>query len=215
MNRGGVDPARIVPHFLTLNLDDYPYHEGFDSYYLYFGRLSGEKGVKTLIRAVAQVSRPDIPCLIVGDGPSRPELEAEARALGLKNVRFLGYQSGQALKGIIAKAMFVVVPSEWYENSPLVIYEPFALGTPVVGARIGGIPEFITEGETGWLFPSKNVEALADRIGWMLSHPQDVMRMGRSARAFAEQEFDPASHAQWLLSLYRQLIGQGGIQRHE
>lgn len=210
LKQGGIAAGRVHYHFLTLDLASYPYHEGFEPYYLYLGRLSGEKGIKTLIRAVEKLDR-TTPCLIVGDGPIRAELEAEVQARGLHQVRFLGYQSGEALKSLIAKAMFVVVPSEWYENSPLVIYEPFALGTPVIGARIGGIPEFITDGETGWLYPSKDVEALTEKMAWMLDNPQAVRDMGQRARRFAEVHFGLEEHAQWLVDLYRNLMEQGGV----
>jgi len=202
---GGTDASRVHHQFLTLNLDEYPYHEGFDAYFLYFGRLSGEKGIKTLIEAVAQMPT-HVPCYIVGEGPSRAELEAYAKGRNLDQIRFLGYQSGQALKDLIAKAMFVVVPSEWYENSPLVIYEPFCMGTPVIGAEIGGIPEFIREGENGWLFPSGDRAALTERLEWAVTHPKQLLEMGLNARRFAELNFTPERHYQWLHALYCNLI---------
>lgn len=203
--QGGADERRIHHQFLTLNIDDYPFHQGFDRYFLYFGRLSGEKGIKTLIQAVEQMDR-DIPCLIVGEGPSRSALEAYVKERNLEQIRFLGYQSGKTLKDLIAKAMFVVVPSEWYENSPLVIYEPFCLGTPVIGAEIGGIPEFINEGENGLLFTSGDIDQLREKMQWAVTHPDRLLEMGRQARAFAEAHFKPENHYQWLYSLYQCLL---------
>ena len=102
-----------------------------------------------------------------------------------------------------------MVPSEWYENSPLVIYEPFALGTPVIGARIGGIPEFITPGENGDIFESGNIDELGAILNRYLAQPDELKQMGRKARAFAEKNFMPESHAESMLRLYSQCIDRG------
>ena len=67
----------------------------------------------------------------------------------MKNVEFLGYKKGRELKDLVKNAYFVIVPSEWYENNPMSIIESYSEGTPVIGAKIGGIPEIVVEDETG------------------------------------------------------------------
>ena len=119
-------------NFLTMELP--AAGQGFrkGNYVLYFGRYSEEKGVKTLLEVAR--SLPEIPFVLAGSGP----LEEQTR--GIPNVKQVGFQSGEALQRLIGEASFTVYPSEWYENCPLSVIESMVLGTPVIGARIGGIP---------------------------------------------------------------------------
>ena len=82
----------------------------------------------------------------------------------MHNVEFLGYKRGKELTDLVSNAYFVVVPSEWYENNPMTIIEAYSVGTPVIGAKIGGIPEIVVDGKTGYQFESGNVKALSEII---------------------------------------------------
>jgi len=104
--------------------------------------------------------------------------------------------------------MFVVVPSEWYENSPLVIYESFAMGKPVIGARIGGIPELIEDGVDGLLFEPKNAADLAAKIKELANEPDILRQMSSKARRKAEEQFGFGNHYPKLLALYDQCTGR-------
>ena len=133
-----------------------------DRYYLFFGRLSYEKGVMTLLKAFK-----DLPqcCLkVVGTGPKEEELKAFVNENGMKNVTFLGYKTGKELTDLVSNAYFVTVPSEWYENNPMTVIEAYSVGTPVIGARIGGIPEIVVDGQTGFQFESGNVVDLRNTV---------------------------------------------------
>ncbi len=127
-----------------------------ERYVLYFGRIGREKGMEVL----AEVCRrtPDIHYKFVGSG------DMEYLFYGLKNCELLGFKSGKELEDIIGGAVCSVLPSIWYENCPMTVLESIALGTPVIGANIGGIPELIKMGETGFLFESGNVFQLEERI---------------------------------------------------
>jgi len=125
-------------------------------YVRYVGRFSQEKGIATLIDVCRQL--PEIPFVFAGTGPLADQLE------GIPNVRNVGFQTGDALKKLISEARFTVYPSEWYENCPFSVMESQMYGTPVLGARIGGIPELIQEGVTGELFESGNVEELKEKV---------------------------------------------------
>ncbi|MFP6583554.1 MAG: glycosyltransferase [Candidatus Hydrogenedentota bacterium] len=172
---------RHVPNYI--NLEPYqPCYES-DGYVLYMGRLSEEKGIATLLKAKALV--PELELVIAGTGPLETELRELCAVNDIKNVRLVGYQEGDALKALISKAAFVVIPSEWYENDPLVTLEAFATGKPVIGAQIGGIPERIQEGETGLLFESGNVEALSVCLQ-KLSDTSLCREMGENARTYIE-----------------------------
>ena len=97
------------------------------------------------------------------------------------NVEFLGFRQWDDIKDIVGKARFTVIPSEWYENNPLSVIEAECLGTPVLGARIGGIPELIDEGVTGMTFESRNVDDLTDKIKAMFTARFDYGVIAKTA----------------------------------
>ena len=99
-----------------------------------------------------------------------------------KNVEFLGRKRWDEFKDIVAQARFSVIPSEWYENNPLSVIESLCLGTPVLGARIGGIPELIEENVNGMTFESKNVDDLVEKIECMMSKSFDYADIARKAQ---------------------------------
>lgn len=127
-------------------------------YYTYVGRLSREKGVETLLKAAVQFQ---ITLKIVGGGPLTDDLKA--RFGRCDNIEFLGHQNAEQVKTLLSQARFSVMPSECYDNNPLSVIESLCMGTPVVGARIGGIPELIKPGN-GLLFRSGSVDSLANNI---------------------------------------------------
>lgn len=126
-----------------------------DDYYCYVGRLSSEKGVETLTRVAATLLHK---LVVVGDGPLMEKLTKA------DNIAYVGRKDWQDVKRIVGRARFLVIPSECYENNPLSVLESLCLGTPVLGARIGGIPELIDEGRNGLCFESGDKESLAFTI---------------------------------------------------
>lgn len=166
-------------------------------YYLYFGRLSEEKGVDTLIKAFKQT--PQFILKIVGNGPLRNKLEMLAE--GADNIQFLGYKTGDELSALINGCRFVVIPSRCYENNPMTIVESYGMGRPVIGSRIGGIPEIIEEGITGFTFEMNN--------------SMDLVRVLRQSSDISETEYEKMTQASFLFhkkhfsqeNYYSQLIG--------
>jgi glycosyltransferase involved in cell wall biosynthesis len=105
--------------------------------------------------------------------------------------------------------MAVVVPSEWYENAPLSVLEAMAYGKPVIGARIGGIPEMIDDGENGFLFQSGNTQALAQSMSAMFKkNGTSIADMGAYARKKIEEEYNSDQHYDRLMTLYRRAINR-------
>lgn len=190
-----------IPNFVHSGDFDPGYHPG--KYFLYFGRLSVEKGLGTLIRAAAKIGAE---LVIVGTGPNESDLKGLAESLNAK-VRFLGYQSGPDLHTTVRGAKAVVLPSEWYENAPMSVLEAFALGKPVVGARIGGIPEMIEPDINGWLFESGDADQLADVLSNVNSLGiAEVEERGRAARAMVEREFTSDRYVEQMLALYGKFV---------
>lgn len=121
-------------------------------YILYFGRFAKEKGIETLINAK------EISFICAGSGPMENEVNA---APNLKNA---GFKTGAELEQLIREARCTVYPSIWYENCPFSVMESIMYGTPVVASAIGGIPELIDEGKTGFLFEAGNTQKMIDAI---------------------------------------------------
>ena len=125
-------------------------------YVLYFGRYSEDKGIETLIEASKQL--PDIPFIFAGKGDYGEEINE------LPNVTDVGFVTGEALTKLIREARFSVCPSVCFENCPFSVMESQVVGTPVIGADVGGIPELIQDGKTGTLFESGNPKSLMMEI---------------------------------------------------
>jgi glycosyltransferase involved in cell wall biosynthesis len=189
-----------VPNFVDPSCYRPQYEPG--KAFLYFGRLSREKGIATLIRATAlSGSR----LLVAGTGPQLEELRALTAALGA-DVTFLGFLTGEALHAAVRSARAVVLPSEWYENAPMTVLEAYALGKPVLGARIGGIPELIYEQETGLGFTSGDIASLSAVLRDFDDRPDvGISDMGRRARQLVEKEYTAEMYRQRVVSIYRQL----------
>lgn len=178
-------------------------------YFLFFGRLSFEKGVNTLIDAFLGKSEAQLK--IVGTGPEEETLKAKVAKAGAHNIEFVGYQSGDTLKASIRDAAFVVVPSEWYENNPMTIVEAYSAGVPVIGARIGGIPEIIDEGRTGFMFESGNPYDLGgciDRATALSDDEYDAM--SDNAKAFADANFNEERNYERIMAFYKNIIDNYG-----
>lgn len=162
-------------------------------YVLYFGRFSREKGIDTLLKAARAL--PEIPFIFAGTGPLEGELA------GVPNIQNVGFQRGQALENLIRQARFSVYPSQWYENCPFSVMESQLYGTPVLGARIGGIPELIAEGKTGELFESGNPGQLKEKIEKMWENRELTEQYTENC---ANLRFDDVhAYTEKLLKLYR------------
>ncbi len=175
MVRGGFKASKMktLCNFIDASKckkDDYYRAE----YYCFIGRLSHEKGAMTLIEAANQLP---YKLKIIGGGPLMDEL----RAIAHDNIEFVGFKQWDEIKELVGKARFSVIPSEWYENNPLSVIEAECLGTPVLGARIGGIPELIEDGKTGMTFSSGNVVDLKEKIEKMWNAGFDYQNIAKAS----------------------------------
>lgn len=201
LEEGGIPGGKIEVLPLACEVEQTAARYDDDGYALCAGRLSEEKGVATLLQA-ARIAGSKVPIKIAGTGPLEDSLRRQAADLGLEHVEFVGYQSGARLRELQAGAMFFVVPSEWYENAPVVIHEALSLGKPVVGSRIGGIPELVEDGENGLTFAMGDAAALAEALASLAADPGRRRRLGTAARRRAEARHSPAAHVERLLEIY-------------
>jgi glycosyltransferase involved in cell wall biosynthesis len=189
-----------IPNFVDVKAGQPEASAGRD--FLYFGRLSAEKGLLTLIESAA---RAGVRLRLAGDGPQRAELARCAAEHGA-DVEFMEHPRGAQLVEAIRASRATVLAAEWYENVPMSILESFALGKPVIGARIGGIPELVEHGVNGWLFASRSVDELAATLRGVEDLPDGaVAEMGRAARRSAEQQFSEQAYLRRLEETYGRL----------
>lgn len=194
------DRFTYIPNFV--DVERLKPHSHKENYFVFFGRLGPEKGLLTLIDAAAMAG---ISLVIVGTGPEEHRVRQRVAESGA-NVAIVGYKSGAELHDIVSRARATVLPSEWYENAPMSVMESYALGTPVIGAAIGGIPELVREGETGHLFESGSARALAQALSGIRCAPDaSVSEMGRSGREWVERAFTAERYRENLLALYKDL----------
>jgi glycosyltransferase involved in cell wall biosynthesis len=166
-----------------------------EDYYCYAGRISGEKGVETLLEAAKQMT---YPLKIIGGGPL---LDVYRKKYTHRQIEFLGHLKPDKLYPIVQKARFLVIPSVCYENNPYSVIESLCMGTPALGSRIGGIPELIEEGENGFLFEAGNVAELRDKIEVCFRYFTNAYDF-RKIAGKAQNKFGSESFYNKLLKIY-------------
>jgi len=182
---------------------------------LFAGRLSREKGVEVLLRAVAILveEHPRASLVIAGDGPEESNLRCLVSALGLEDrVSFVGVLAGEELAAQYREAGICALPTLWMENCPVSVLESFSHGRPMVATRIGGIPELVEEGFSGHLFRRGDHQELAAKLGLLCSDPARVIEMGRHAANVFAQRYAADVHVQGLSSVYNSLIKRDGAE---
>lgn len=206
---------------------------GARPYFLFFGRLSKEKGILTLVKAFLQAAGlgegagsetgvgaghnevlPDTWDLrIVGDGPEREAIEqliASAGPQAVSRIHLLGYKSGEDLQREVGNARFTVLGSEWRENMPYSGLESLAAQTPIIGARIGGIPELVEEGRTGFTFESGNIADLKDGLLKASAVDEDIYgTMQRRCIEYVTLRCGQQAYAEQLVDRYAKLLNSG------
>jgi glycosyltransferase involved in cell wall biosynthesis len=172
------------------------------------GRLSREKGQDVLIEAFARAAGelPELALAIAGDGPDDTKLRERARALGLgERVKFLGHQPHVAR--VYAASDIVVLPSR-SEGMPNALLEAMCLGRAVVSTNVGGVSEVATDGDTAWIVPSENPDALAMALLHAARDPRERARRAENARAHVRATMSPASRAARFVALYEGILGR-------
>ena len=195
MELGGFEKLKVVCNFVDpVKLDLFKQQNVSvrGDYYIYVGRLSQEKGVITLINVAKTLP---YKLKVVGGGPLEGQLKnlcAESN-----NIEFVGHQDAITVARLLASAKFAVVPSECYENNPLSVIEALCAGTPVVGAKMGGIPELI-DGNKGIIFESRNEQMLKQVL--VDAYIQEWQY--EQIKEFALKEFSPMSYYDKVMSAY-------------
>jgi glycosyltransferase involved in cell wall biosynthesis len=202
IGRLGVPGERlhVKPNFFPGDPEVVPWDERKPAV-LFVGRLSPEKGVQHLLAAWSGWDGHPPELRIVGSGPLRSDLEAEARSEGLR-VRFLGLVPKEEAVRQIARAHLVVVPSICYEGFPMVIREAFALGTPVAASRLGPLPDILSPVSPDLLFAPGSPSALLDAVRRLRGDPGRLEELGRAMREQHEGRYSESINYRQLMNVY-------------
>jgi len=201
---GRIPTEKIVvkPHFIECDKIKPSYE--FDNYAVYMGRLSPEKGLFNLLKAWKKISGATL--RVIGDGIIRGELEEFVVREKIPNIEFLGFVDGTKRFAILEKAMFSVLPSQWYENMPYAALESFACGVPIIASRIGGLGELVTDGVTGLLFEVGNVDDLIRKASKLIDDKQLLLQMRYNTRRHAEELFSEDVAYRNIMDVYNKTM---------
>src|SRR5713226_1627805 len=207
---GGLPSEKIhvKPNFVN---PDPGLRKGNGHYALFVGRLSLEKGVRTMLRVWQGVK--GIPLKIVGDGPLLDEARAFVQKEKLESVEVLGRRTPADVTLLMKGAKFLVFPSVWYETFGLVAIEAFGCGVPVIASRLGAMAEIVEEGHTGLLFRAGDAWDLAQKVCWAVDHTDAVRRMGENARQVYEEKYTTEKNYKMLLDIYEQAVRKASRER--
>jgi len=196
---GGFDPAKITvkPNFAHPDPGE---RSNDGSYALFVGRLSPEKGLKTLLAAWRQLPEP-IPLRLAGSGPMAAEVSAAARELG-PQVQYLGQLPLEPLMQLMKGARFLIFPSELYENFPLTLAESYACGVPVIASELGAMKEIVKHESTGLLFRAGDPGDLAAKVQYAWANRERMRQMGKQARQEYERNYTAELNYRRLRSIY-------------
>lgn len=176
------------------------------NYFLFYGRLDREKGLKTLISVFKELNQYNL--IILGKG----ELENELKNLDSPNIKYLGFKMGDELKSLIVNSHFVIIPSECYENLVMVGIEALSMSKPIIVSKLGGLLELIDNEKNGFSFEARNQESLKKVIIKSINLTnEEYFNLSKHAYQFAMTHFNPEEFHNSLLGFYRSLINNGRI----
>jgi glycosyltransferase involved in cell wall biosynthesis len=199
----------MLPHFQEVQASPVP--PPAQGFILYVGRLSREKRVDDLLRAMQQL--PEEQLVIAGDGPEREQLQQLTASLGLTNTKFVGHVGSAQRDSLIAGSRFTVFPSHAYETLGKTILESYAQARPVIASDMGSRRELVRDGETGLLYPVGDVNALATAIRLLSARLELAQSMGEAGSQLVRCHNKPESHCAKLVASYERLIAAKGKRK--
>lgn len=197
-----LDRIAVKPNFIHHQTVKAKYDPN-DRYLLFVGRISAEKGVRNLLQAWSQLEdRGGLRLVIIGDGPQKAELAA---AYSQEDIRFLGKQDGDTVLDCMSRAMYVMVPSIWYEGFPMTIVESYSVGTPVLCSRIGALEEIVEDGVTGFHFQHDDLENIKTVIRRAVAYENYAAMRQKVAENYAAHYTEEVNVKQ-LLAIYSEAM---------
>ena len=206
MSSNGFDRKRIhyIPTFTVSRSETGSPVIG--TYGLYFGRITEEKGVDTLIHTYEKLT-PDYRLVIMGDDTTEEgiRLRAYVKEKKLVNIEFVGFQSGTELERIIKNARFTFIPSIWYDNLPNTALESFQYYKPVLASNIGSLPELVIHGYSGYLFEPGDADEVAELVK-KLDDDELIAELGINSHNMLLERFSADAHYNGLMDIFQHLV---------
>lgn len=217
--RLGCNEKKIIVHRMGINLEKFKFSErrkqsGEPIKILTIGRLVEKKGHEYAIQAIAKIIKKykNIEYIIAGDGPFRSKLEDLISELGIESyIKFLGAVEPNEVLKLYQQAHIFTLPSITARNGdqegiPVVLMEAQATGLPIISTYHTGIPEVVVDGKSGFLVPERDVDALAERLEYLIEHPEIWPEMGKAGRKFVEEHYDINKLNNRLVEIYQKLL---------
>lgn len=201
----GENERKIFAIHNFIHLEDYNLETSDKGYGLYIGRLSKEKGILNLVEAFSRLQGEKL--YIAGDGPEKDKIKKIIDNRDLQdNIKLLGYLNQDEVKKCIKNARFIVVPSIGYENCPYSILETQAIGKPVIGADIGGIPELVKNKENGLIYKYDSVDELETKMKLLFENKELAEQYGKKAKEYAEKFYNKETYYDKIIKIYEKVL---------
>lgn len=200
----GIDENKISAIHNFICLDEYNVQTKDNGYALYFGRLSKEKGILNLINAFSKTEKGNL--YIAGEGEEKETIKQLIKENKIEDrVKLLGFLKQDDMKECIRNCKFVIVPSIWYENCPYSVMETLAIGKPIIGANIGGIPELVKDKENGLIYEYNKIEELTEKIEELFNNEELVHKLGKNAKENATKLYGEDVYYSKIIDIYKKI----------
>lgn len=204
----GIPENNIEAIHNFIDMDNYNVEVVDDGYAFYFGRLIKEKGMFTLLEAFKGLK--DKKLLIAGDGPDLEKIKEYLNKNNMQeNVKLLGYIDSDKVKEYVRKSRFIIVPSIWYENCPYSVLETLAIGKPIIGSNLGGIPELVKNNESGLIYTYNKPKELQEKMRALFENKELADELGKNAKQIAKKEYSKESYYNKIINIYEGAIKNG------
>jgi len=203
MIAGGIvgEKIDILPYPVSFEIDQDDKFEQKGDYVLFVGRLVQQKGIITMLKVAEKLS--NIKFMILGTGPLENYIKNYIIKNNISNIKLIGFVPNNKISDYIRFSKFVIVPSEWYDNLPIIMYETLLCGVPLIGSNIGGIPEIINN-KVGILVEPSNVDELQTKIQYLYENESLRNSLAANAREYISSNFSLDEHYNKIIKLYSQ-----------
>lgn len=197
----GINESKIKALHNFININDYDIETIDEGYALYFGRLSREKGILNLINAFSKLNNGLL--YIAGEGPEKDNIEEIIKENHLENrIKLLGFLNKEEMREVTRKCKFVVAPSIWYENCPYTVLETLAIGKPIIGSNMGGIPELVNNNENGFIYKYDDINELSEKMNILFNNKELVDEFSKKSKELAKEKYSKEKYYENLIDIY-------------
>lgn len=201
----GISEEKIKALHNFIDIEEYNLKTEDEGYALYFGRLSKEKGILNLITAFSKTKTGKL--YIAGEGEEKENIENLIKENHLEDrVQLLGFLNSDTMKEYISKSRFVIVPSVWYENCPYSVVETLAIGKPIIGANIAGIPELVQDNINGFIFQHHDTDELAVKMEELFNNDLLVDKFSKQSKQICQSSYSKEVYYQEIMKIYQSLL---------